>query len=140
MKQGSPNDFQTPPEALNPLIPYLNKDWTIWECANGKGNLSRELIKNGFDVVSTDILYDFDFLTQKAEQFDCIITNPPFSLKQQFLERCYQLGTPFALLLPLAGLETIKRQNLFKKYGLQVIFFDKRIKLSVPCFKYEVAF
>ena len=133
MKQGMSDDFQTPPEALEPLIPYLNKDWTIWECANGTGNLSTALIKKGFEVVATDIkVCDFDFLTQKPVQWDCIITNPPFSLKQEFLERCYQLGTPFALLLPLTTFETPKRQALFKKYGVQVIFFDKRINFETP--------
>lgn len=40
MKQGSPNDFQTPKYALLPLLPYLNnKEWNIWECSSGKGNL-----------------------------------------------------------------------------------------------------
>ena len=133
MVKGASDDFQTPKEALYPLLPYLNKDWTIWECAAGKGNLSRELIRRGFDVVETDILgKNFDFLTQKPIQWDCIITNPPFSLKQEFLQRCYELGTPFALLLPLTTFETTKRQNLFKKYGLQVIFFDKRINFETP--------
>jgi len=133
MKQGMSNDFQTPPEALKPLIPYLNKDWTIWECANGNGNLSSELIKKGFDVVATDIIVcDFDFLTEKPSQFDCIITNPPFSLKQEFLERCYELKKPFALLLPLTTFETAKRQNLFHEHGVQIIFFDKRINFETP--------
>lgn len=64
-KQGSPNDFQTPPKALKPLLPYLKKDWTIWECAAGKGNLSNELKRLGFEVIATDILDHFDFLTNK---------------------------------------------------------------------------
>ncbi len=133
MIQGASDDFQTPSQALEPLIPYLKKDWTIWECANGNGNLSTELIKKGFEVVATDILVcDFDFLTQKPAQFDCVVTNPPFSLKQEFLQRCYDLKTPFALLLPLTTFETSKRQKLFKKYGLQVIFFDKRINFETP--------
>src|SRR6056297_2480930 len=55
MKQGSPNDFQTPPEALKPLIPFLKKDWIVWECAEGEGNLSTELFNEGFNVVCSDI-------------------------------------------------------------------------------------
>ncbi|GAI19973.1 unnamed protein product, partial [marine sediment metagenome] len=62
----------------------------------------------------------------------CIITNPPYSIKQKFLERCYQLHKPFALLLPLTTFETAKRQALFRKYGMQVIFFDKRINFVTP--------
>ena len=37
--QGNRNDFQTPVFAINPLLPYIKKDWTVWECACGKGNL-----------------------------------------------------------------------------------------------------
>lgn len=68
----------------------------------------------------------------KPETFDCIITNPPYSLKQDFLKRCYDLKKPFALLLPLTTFETRKRQRYFKKYGVQVIFFDKRINFKTP--------
>jgi len=130
LKQGMANDFQTPPEAIKPLLPYLKKEWTIWECACGKGNLVEALEKENFEVIGTDL--PFDFLTNKPITWDCIITNPPFSLKQKFLQRCYELKTPFALLLPLTTFETAKRQNLFKKYGIEVIMFDKRINFETP--------
>lgn len=138
MKQGSPDDFQTPPEALIPLMPYLSKGWTIWEPAAGKGYLVDELEKQGFKVIATDKYYyadgdvSFDFLLDKPIHWDCIITNPPFSLKQQFLERCYKLGTPFALLLPLTTLETARRQKLFRDYGVEIICMPKRINFETP--------
>jgi len=132
LKQGMTNDFQTPPEALNPLLPYLKKDWLIWECACGKGNLVEGLNERGFLTIGTDILSGYDFLKWQPKKFDCIITNPPFSLKQEFLERCYCLKKPFALLLPLTTFETQKRQKLFKKYGLEVIFLSKRINFETP--------
>jgi len=140
LKQGNSNDFQTPPEALKPLLSYLKKEWTIWECAAGKRNLSNALIEKGYRVISTDLAdvellegeTGWDFLKWKPDNFDCIITNPPFSIKQKFLERCYELEKPFALLLPLTTFETKKRQELFKKYGVEVIFFDKRINFETP--------
>ena len=132
LKQGMSNDFQTPPEALIPLIPFLKKEWTIWECAEGKGNLTKALADYGFKVYGTDILTGTDFLTSENVIADCIITNPPFSEKQKFLQKCYELRKPFALLLPLTTFETRKRQDLFKKYGLEVIFFDKRINFETP--------
>lgn len=130
-RQGSSNDFQTPVKALLPLYPYIKKKWKIWECACGKGNLVDELKGKGYKVLGTDILSGDDFLTWEPESYDCIITNPPYSLKQQFLQRCYELGKPFALLLPLTTFETAKRQNLFKEYGVQVIFFDRRINFEI---------
>ena len=145
LRQGSPDDFQTPPEALEPLLPYLKREWIIWECAVGKGSLAKALERHGFGVIKSDIITGANFLTDEPEDYDipknepermmnydCIITNPPFSLKQQFLERCYELGKPFALLLPLTTFETKKRQELFKKYGLEVILFDKRINFETP--------
>ena len=138
LRQGSPNDFQTPPEALEPLYSYLKKEWTIWECAEGNGNLTKGLRKARYKVFGSDILQNpqsrqHDFLqSDVGEKMDCIITNPPFSLKQQFLERCYSLGKPFALLLPLTTFETKKRQELFKKFGVEVIFFDRRINFETP--------
>jgi hypothetical protein len=135
LKNGSSDDFQTPKIALTPLIPFLKKDWEIWECAEGKGNLTQGLKEQGFSVYGSDLKDNSacDFLTwQPFQKFDCIVTNPPFSLKQEFLQRCYELKKPFALLLPLTTFETAKRQELFKKYGLQVIFFDKRINFETP--------
>ena len=133
LRQGSSNDFQTPPEALEPLLPYLKKDWQIWECACGKLNLVEELQRLGYDVVYSDILNGQDFLNwQSNGKWDCIITNPPFKYKQQFLERCYELRKPFALLLPLTTFETAKRQKLFREKGLEVIFMPKRINFETP--------
>jgi len=141
------DDYQTPAHALDPLMPYvveamrgenpprslaLNDPWTVWECAAGKGNLVDGLEWHGFNVIATDILTGQDFLMWEPEEhWDCIITNPPYSLKQEFLERCYLLGKPFALLLPLTTFETQRRQTLFKDYGLEVVFLPKRINFEV---------
>lgn len=132
LKRNTPDDFQTPPIALNPLFPYLKKHWTIWECASGKGNLSKALKAKGYKVISTDIKKGKDFLTYAPKQFDCIVTNPPFSLKQEFLERAYQLNKPFCFLLPLTTLETKKRQQLFKENGTEIILLDKRVNFETP--------
>ena len=132
LKQGAKDDFQTPPSALEPLYKFLKPNWTIWECAVGKGKLTRALRKKGFDVVSTDIFSGHDFLKYEPKHYDCIITNPPFSLKQEFLQRAYCLGKPFAFLLPLTTLESAKRQFLFRCGGLELILFDHRINFETP--------
>jgi len=132
MQGYSLNDFQTPPEALLPLYLYLKKEWVIWECAEGKGKLTRALRNEGYNVIGSDILTGQDFLRWQPDQFDCIITNPPFSIKQKFLIRAYQLGKPFAFLLPLTTLETRTRQKLFIRHGLELIIFDKRINFITP--------
>jgi len=126
------DDFQTPYWVIEYLVPYLKKEWIIWECAMGKGNLVRALEQRGFKVIGTDIKDGYDFLKWTPKRFDCIVTNPPYSLKNEFLERCYELGKPFALLLPLTALETERRQRLFKKYGVEIIVLPKRVNFETP--------
>lgn len=126
---GRPDNFQTPKEALDILLPYLRRDWVIWECAWGKGNLFRFLKDAGFMVRGSD--KEYDFLNHERD-CDCIVTNPPYSLKDRFLGRCYELGKPFALLMPLTALEGKKRGSLYKEYGVQLIIPNKRINFETP--------
>ena len=128
----APDDFQILPEALLPLFPYIDPSWTVWECAEGSGYLTRALRDKGYNTIGSDILDGHDFLTWHPPSFDCIITNPPYSLKQRFLYRCYALGKPWALLLPLTTLETRTRQKLFSRHGVELILFDKRINFRQP--------
>lgn len=130
--RGNSNDFQTPAFAINPLLPYIPKEWVIWECACGRGNLVKAFEDKGYRVIGTDILDGNDYLMWQPNGYDCMITNPPYSIKQDFLERAYFLRKPFAFLLPLTTFETYKRQYMFNKYGLEVIFFDKRINFETP--------
>lgn len=135
-KQGSRDDFQTPKEALDILIPFIPKQWTIWEPACGKGNIVNALQSKGFNVIGTDVILPVhegfnDFLTSELNKFECIITNPPYSKKEQFIKRCYELGKPFALLMPLTALESEKRQEHWRK-GLQLIIPNKRFNFETP--------
>lgn len=131
-KQGSPSDFQTPISAVKPLLPFLKKEWLIWECAMGNGNIVNYLTNCGYKIIGSDILYDHDFLTWQPEKFDCIITNPPYHIKQKFLERCYELDKPFVLLLPLTTFETRKRQKLFRDKGIEIFFLPERVRFETP--------
>ena len=58
------------------------------------------------------------FLTCAPPPFNCIITNPPFSIKEKFLARCYQLGKPFALLMPITTFDSRERRKLFHRHGM----------------------
>ena len=128
---GRSDEFGTPKIAIEVLMPYLNKDWTILECAWGKGSLARHLESEGFRVVGDK---RFDFIKDKDgwKNVSCIITNPPYSKKEEFLEECYRRNKPFALLMPLTALEGKKRGALYKKYGIQLIIPNKRFNFETP--------
>ncbi len=123
---------QTPPHALEPLLPYIDKRWTVWEPAAGEGLLADTLLMNArVKVVESDILTGQNFFEYEPEQWDCIITNPPYSIKYLWIERCYKLGKPFALLMPVETLGAKAAQKWFS-VGVEVIFFERRINFKMP--------
>ena len=67
----------------------------------------------------------------KPDYFDCIVTNPPYSLRYEFIKRAYELGRPWAMLMPLTTLEG-RRQELFRRYGIELLLLNKRINFETP--------
>lgn len=125
---GHTNEMFTPDYALNPLLPFIKgKFKRVWECAYGKGHLAEVLRKEGFEVNGS-----FDFFNETLVNQDIIITNPPYSMKDEFLERAYKLNIPFAFLLPLTALEGIKRGKMYQDNGIQLIIPNRRINFITP--------
>lgn len=118
------DEYYTPAYALAPLLPYLPKRKVIWECAWGQGHLARHLEAAVFQVVGRA---DMDFLAGEPSGWDVIVTNPPFSIKDLFLERAYKLGKPFAMLMPLETLAGERRNRLYHEFGLELLVPSRRI-------------
>lgn len=125
---------QTPPYAIDPLLPYLNVGITIWEPAAGEMHLVEAFYDAGFKtVVTSDMITGQNFLEyEPVEHWDCIVTNPPFTLKYEFIERCYELGKPFALLVPVEVLGAGKAQSLMKANGFEIMLLSRRIDFKMP--------
>jgi hypothetical protein len=121
---------QTPIYALDPLLPFLPKDWILWESACGEGNLSRGLSDMGYKVMATDILSGSNFFAFQPALWDCQVTNPPYSIKLDWLERSFQLCKPFALLLPVELLGVGAAQKMFKKSDMEIILINKRVNFQ----------
>jgi len=120
MGKGHSDELYTPESVIDILLPYISKDKVIFECAVGSGKLKSKLENEGYSVVSSDNFFN------EFPEYDILITNPPYSIKDKFLEEAYKRGKPFALLLPITALEGIKRQELYKKSGIQILFPKKR--------------
>jgi len=125
---------QTPAYAFAPLAEYIPSWMTrIWEPAKGEGYLAEAISSYGFEVITSDILTGQNFFEYEPDnEWDCLITNPPYSVKYDWLERCYELKKSFALLLPVETLGAQTAQKFFRDYGIQVIFLDKRINFKMP--------
>ncbi len=126
-RRGPYDELNTPPEALTPLLRHLPLPWVIWEAAPGPGNLARALEDCGWKV-SFDQEADFLTSTPFGMWWDCIVTNPPFSKKIEFLTRCEELEMPWALLLPVTTLGVRKCQPHLE--GAEIIFLPRRIDFT----------
>lgn len=128
IKQEKNDELYTPDAAIYPILKYLDKKKIYWECTDfGESNITKVLKNNGFKVVNTN-KKEIDFLNDKVNfDFDVIITNPPYSIKDLFIKKCYEYNKPFMLLLPLTALEGKERNKLYKKYGIELIILNKRI-------------
>jgi hypothetical protein len=118
---------QTPAYAIDPLYPFLNPDWVIWESACGECNLVNALRARWYKVLATDVTSGQDFFKYQPSRFDMILTNPPFSRKLAWLARCYELSKPFALLLPVEILGVGSAQKLFARFGVEIILLNRRV-------------
>lgn len=130
---------QTPDYALDPLAPYLKREWLLWEPARGEGYLEHAIKANGLTVVSGDLLTGQNYFLDESipPMWDAQVTNPPFSLKYKWLARAYKLGKPFALIMPIDVFGSKTAQALFETYGVEVILFNKRIDYGMPSIGFE---
>ena len=128
--------FQTPPAAILPLLPYISEGNAIWDPACGKGNIVKAFSNAGYESHGTDILDGYNFLTDNTPlrwiDDPVIVTNPPYSIKDEFIAHCYDLNIPFALLMPLTALEGLRRQSQYREHGLQLMVLPKRINFETP--------
>ena len=122
------DNYETPRIALPPLLRHIPRDITIWEPAPGTGRLGNALADAGYRVIMT---WE-DFFQINPHGWDIIITNPPYSQKFKWIERCYDLGKPWAMIMPLETIGTKRGSELFRKHGITLITLNKRIAYSLP--------
>ena len=120
--------YPTPPETTQALMDRELFVGNVWECACGDGRMA-EVIKQFNPIIATDLRTDLgyglggiDFLLENR-RVDNIITNPPYRLGQEFVERSLlQAQNKVAMLLKLVFLESSSRYNLFKSSPLKTVY------------------
>lgn len=130
------NDYYpTSPIATYALVNYCKKHglWipkNIWEPAAGRGWMSAELQRLGYQVTSTDlfpyddslvpVVWPVDFLSPMPKQFyehppQGVITNPPYKnrMAEKFLRRALTVAPFVAMLTRVTFTEALERYELF---------------------------
>ena len=76
-----------------------------------------------------NIIYNIKDFLEKDYEYDYLITNPPFSIKDLVIEKCIKDGKKCCLILPIATLTGVKRHKLYKEsnYHLNVFIPTRRV-------------
>jgi len=127
--------YPTPPEATRALLSVESFDGDIWEPACGNGHISKELIKAGYEVVSTDLAHreygegGINFLKTAKPLAKHIITNPPYGkhgLADAFIRKALlhtrKTGGTVAMLLNWRSLCNADRHKKYIKTPPSAIY------------------
>lgn len=135
--------YATHPCAAIALMMVEKFDGLIWEPAAGNGHLAKELrkkytvfcsyiVKRDFPCLEFDFL-NLNYLSTKNISVN-IVTNPPYSLAQEFIETSLRMiadGYKVCMFLKLTFCEGKKRGLFFKKYPPKRIYvFSSRVAVA----------
>lgn len=141
-KERETNDYYaTHPKAVEMLLELETFNKNILEPCCGEGHISNILKKNGYNVTSYDLIdrkygiTGVDFLEYNEKFNGDIITNPPYSMAQEFIEHALEIvenGNKVAMFLKLTFLEGKNRKKLFEKHPPKKVYVSSS---RIPCGK-----
>ena len=122
------DEYYTPLYAIKPLEKYLKPQSTIWCPFDVDDSLYVKRFKEiNMNVINTHINNNENFFDLNID-CDYIISNPPYSLKNEVFAKLFELNKPFAMLLGSSGIfESKKRFDLFKNKEIEIMLFNTRI-------------
>ena len=139
-KERPESDFYPTPKSLTWNLLELHefgRNDVIWEPACGNGAISNELPKFGYENYrATDLNMGVDFLkTNKEEVYvNHIITNPPFSLFDEFVLKAKELVTSkiaFIGKVNFFGATGRQKKGIWKNLS-NVYIFDRQVDYRTP--------
>ena len=118
-----PGDFYpTPLSAFEPLLPLVRQlNCPVWEPACGDGRLVKAMLDFGILADGDDLNSGYDFLKDTTQR-GCILTNPPFSLAQEFCHHALKHSTHVFMLLRLNFLGSLKRKQWWIQHEPSALF------------------
>ena len=126
-KKRKPSDFyETPYSLTRHLLNHEHFDYktNVCEPACGNGAITKILKEKWDSSLITEYDIEKNFLNE-TETYDYVITNPPFSIANQFIEKAKKVANKkFAFLLPLSYLHGKKRYDTIYtdlNYGLKTV-------------------
>lgn len=123
------DEYMTPKKLWEDVADYLptNGEMVVYEAFYGNGMSGQYLSELGCTVIQGPHV---DFFNRESaispDKYDCIISNIPFSMKKEVLERLRELDKPFMIIMPASTMFTQYLREIFES-DLQVIVPSTRM-------------
>lgn len=130
--EGKNDECYTPAYGVKPILKYIPKGVRVWCPFDTEESEFVKQISKQNDVVHSHISKGQDFFEYEPDQWDIIVSNPPFTGKRKVFERVLGFNKPFALIMANTWLNDAAPMRLFKYKDLQLLMFDKRMKFIQP--------
>ena len=130
--KGNNDECYTPDYGVEPILKYIPKDTTVWCPFDTEESQFVIQISKQNKVIRSHLESGQDFFNYEPDEWDIIVSNPPFTDKRKFFERALSFNKPFALIMTNTWLNDSAPKQLFKDKDLQLLMFDKRMKFISP--------
>ena len=121
------DEVYTPFYAVEPLLEFIPKDKKIWCPFDEEWSAFYQFLsEKGYEVERSSLKEGKDFFRYEPEHWDILVSNPPFSKKNDVLKRAFSFQKPFALLLPVNSIQGKARYKIFNN-EIQMLSFDGRV-------------
>lgn len=125
IKTAETDEWYTKPQDVELILPYLEKrGYKKILCPFDKEDSAFvKVLNRGYQVTYGHLETGNDFFKRKdLNEFDAVVSNPPFSKRQKILERLFTVGVPFALIMNFNGLfDAQSRWRLFKENDFELL-------------------
>nr|DAI60479.1 MAG TPA: adenine-specific methyltransferase [Caudoviricetes sp.] len=123
------DEYYTPSYAIEPIKKYVKEGSVVWCPFDTEQSLfAKEFRKMGCNVIYSHIDRGEDFFTMDTHKCDYIVSNPPYSLKTEVLQRLFEIGKPFAMLVGVVGLfESKRRFEMFRNNEFECMYLNKMV-------------
>lgn len=126
------DEYYTPPILVKPILDFIKPNSTIWCPFDTEDSEFVIQLRNvGHKVLYSHIWYGQDFFVyEPKEDYDYIISNPPFTKKLDVFKRLYEIGKPFAMICGLPILNYQEVGEFFLDKELQLLIVDKKVSFD----------
>lgn len=124
---GGKDVYLTPAWVWGAIRHLLPEDKVAWEAFPGPGYSLRQMKELKYNVTGFE---GEDFF--EHDRGDYVLSNPPFSMKNEIVKRLYELDKPFMLLLPIQCIPLLCFRKQWEAGDIQLVLFGDRVHYLEP--------